>query len=239
MSTLFTARELIELALTKIGAYTPSDWGPDPDEVETGMRWLDLNLAQLSGTHRIFFHVPATVSVPLTAGVQDYLLLDVLSPNTPEDGIQFPLDAWLEDAGGNRTELRIVTRQTFESVSDIDRSGTPERIWIDRLTEPTMRTWPVLGTGNTGYTVKLTLQTFAPSFATDDEGRATGLRAAWQRWATLQIAADLGDGPVRRLPLSEIQPWKNEAVQIKRQLAAFENREQQDYAPIAFYDGVD
>lgn len=238
MSTLFTAQELIELSLEKIGVYSRTDSGPESDDLEVGQRWLDLNLAQISGTHRLYFLTPDTLSVPLTAEVQEYDLATILGANTPEDGIQFVLSARLQDSGGNRTPLRLVRRKEFEDLDEPAQSGTPEWLYIDRLNDPTMKTWPTLGDGVTGYTVEIVVQTFAPSFGTDDPGQVTSLRAAWQRWGIFQLSADLGDGPLMRLPHSEIDRYRGVAETTLRDLLAFENTEHETEQPVAFYDGI-
>ncbi|KKL65180.1 hypothetical protein LCGC14_2157550, partial [marine sediment metagenome] len=174
MSHDLSARELCERALRKIGAFPTYDTAADPEELDKALVWLDIRLAALGGKTTIFWLIPNTLSFAITADVQSYDLKTILGANFPTDGIQFPKSVWMEDSGGNRSPLTMVTRTEFEAFPDPDRSGRPEFVHIDRLGLPTLKTWPTLGTGNTGFTIKLVVQTYAKDFVGGDRLR-TGL----------------------------------------------------------------
>lgn len=241
MSRVLTASEIGGLALRAIGQWPITESAPDGEMLREALTWLDLNMAELVGTERVFAFVPATLDVPITNGTQDYDLEATLGADLPVDKIQFPVAAWLEDGNGNRTPLEIATRQKFESVSRLDESGAPCRIWIDRLAAtPTLHIFPTPAVTDTNtYTIKLDVQTYAPNVApTGVSGSKpsgtflTDFAQAWQRWLVLQLSADLGSGPVIKLQQQSIDNFTNKAGAAKVRLLAFENREQDTEPPI-------
>ncbi|KKK51568.1 hypothetical protein LCGC14_3113640, partial [marine sediment metagenome] len=206
MSVLFTAKQICEMALQAIGAYSINDTAAEPEHLKRALSWFDLNMAELAGIQRMFWLVPSTLTIALAADKRTYDLLDTLGASAPADGIQFPVEAHLDDGSGNRTPLEILRRDEYEGLAKLTTTGTPDRIYIDRLIEPTMSVYPI-PTVSTDK-VKLVVQTFAPSFASSRTGgSATGLRAAWQNWAVNKLAASLGNGPIRKLPRQEISDY--------------------------------
>ena len=238
MSHDLSARELCELALNKIGAFPTYDTAADPEELDKALVWLDMRMALLAAKTTIFWLIPSTLSFAITAGTQTYNLKDILADTFPADGIQFPKSVHIEDSGGNRDPLVMISRRAFERLPDPDQTGTPEFVHIDRLGVPTLRTWPTLGTGATGFTIKLVVQTYAKDFVGDDAkgDKASGLRAAWGNWAVFDLSYALGDGPVRRLPVSELTGWREEAERNEEVLLGYENREHTDYQPMVYRD---
>lgn len=238
MSHDLSARELCERALRKIGAFPVYDTAADPEELDEALYWLDIRMALLAGKTTIFWLIPSTLSFAIAAGTQSYNLKTILAGDFPTDGIQFPKTVHLEDSGGNREPLKMISRREFERFEDPDRTGTPEFVHIDRLGIPTLKVWPTLGTGATGFTIKLVVQTYAKDFVGDDAkgDKASGLRAAWGNWAIFDLSYVLGDGPVRRLPVSELTGFREEAERNEAMLLGFENREHTDYQPIVYRD---
>ena len=225
MSVMLSAKEICERALRKIGAFPINDTAADGEELAEALSWLDLTVAEQAGSTRCFWLVPATLSVSLTADTAEYDLITVLASSAPDDGLQFPVSATVKDDNGNETPLKLVTRTEYEEITDKTVSGTPELIWIDRLENPTMKTYPVLGTGLTGWSIELVVQTFAPDFHKTTGSKSTGLRAAWQKWAVYELSAVLGDGTIRRLPDREITMFEKRAKEGKDALEAYENRQ--------------
>jgi hypothetical protein len=128
--------------------------------------------------------------------------------------------------GTTETPLTILRADQWEEIPDKSSSGTPDRIWIDRLNEPVLKTYPVLGAGLTGYTIELRFQTFSPEYRNPNSGQeATGLRAAYQEWVIYRLAAALGDGTVRTLPAADLDRLEKKAGALWAGLMAFENRE--------------
>ena len=114
------------------------------------------------------------------------------------------------------------------------QSGEPSEVYIDRLTPPTLSTWPVID--QTGYSLLLHYQTYSPDLRDSGGDLPHGLPAAWQRWAELATAADIGDGPLGRLPGPRLQMLTQKAEAAKRELKAWNNREHTTRRAVAYRD---
>jgi hypothetical protein len=240
MSKVLTAKEISELALGATGDFPVTESAADPEQLRRAMQWLDLLIAQSAGTMKLFSLIPATIPLPLTAGQQTYVLNEELGADLPVDRIQFPVNAWISDAAGNRYPLEIVKSDVFERRCKDTQPGRPQVIYIDRLPSPTLRTWPIVDVNDpTVWTIKLDVQTYAPNVAPSgvtgtqvQASRAHSFRQAWQRWLVLQHTIDIASGPITKLPQTSIDNWRKEAVTAKLALEAFENQEHETSAPI-------
>ncbi|WOF74138.1 hypothetical protein QMT40_001785 [Parvibaculaceae bacterium PLY_AMNH_Bact1] len=223
-----------------IGAFPTSESAAEPEYMREALFWLDMILAERAGTTRIFRLIPGTVSLTLEAGKQVYTLKDDLGAAMPSNGIQFPVEAWLENASGHRSDLEIVTRYAFETVSDIASTGIPSKIYLDRLDSMTLSTYPSLPSTETEtYTVKLVVQTFAPDVSpsgvsgTQPNGSLSPeFSQAWQRWMTFALAADIGSGPVLPISTQRVAEFRKVAEKALGALEAYENREHETTPPI-------
>ena len=234
MSTLLTARQIVERALRRIGAYSINDNGADPEHMREGLFWLDMMVAETAGVERMFGFTPDTIDVALTGGVQSYDLLNAMGANAPVNGVSFPVWCEIADDTGSRFPIAIVSRQDFESVSDLNQSGKPDKVYIDRLNTPTMKVHPVPATGVDTYTLKLVVQELGPDLTTKTGANLqTGFRAAWLRWAVLKLAYDLSSGAVLRMSGAERNEIKSDYIEAYQKLTDFENREHETTAPVA------
>lgn len=236
MSHLYKAAELCERSLRKIGVTVISESAPRPEHVAESLHWLDMMMGHAAGTNKVYWLVPATVSMPLTGGVSSYDIQDTLGANSPADGVQFITGATLNDGQGNITPLDIVTRQAFDEILVPDTSGRPDRVYIDRLIRPTLHTYPVLGAGQTGFSIDLTLISYAQDFTAGKGNRGTDMRPAWNLWCVTNLAALIGDGPVRKLPGAEIDRIKTQATTYWNELMARENWEHDSAHQTPFRD---
>lgn len=241
MSKVLPAAQICAEALRAIGAFPVTESAPDGEQLRTAMTWLDLIMAQLAGTTRVFALVPATLEIAIVNGTQQYDLTTELAADLPIDRTQFPVDAWLEDGDGNRSPLTIVTRNKFEDVSKTSETGVPCWIYIDRLpSSPQLYIFPTPdSTDTTEYVIKLVVQKYAPNVApagvtgTQPSGSiAHGFSVAWQRHLIAQLAHDLGAGPIVKLPETSLNRFMGMAAQAKAQIEAFENREHDTEPPI-------
>ena len=237
MSTILSARELCDRVLRKIGAFPITESAADPEHVQEVLYWLDLALAELPGTSRRFWMVSDTVSFPLLTGVQGYDLRTQLGDDWPEEGLEHVVEAWLQNSAGSRLPLDIVRRHDFEAQSKPSASGTPAIIYLDRVAEPTLQVYPVQATDD--WSIYLYLQKLGPNVAvttptpgTKKTDSALDIPAAWQRWAIFQVAADVGDGPVRKLARSTIDDWRGVAKATMAELDAFQNQKHETTPPI-------
>lgn len=228
MSKLWKASGICERALRKIGAFSVNDTAADPEELAEALYWLDLAVAELAGTEQCQWLIPTTLSIALTANTANYDLSDALGTANPTDGVLFPIEAWLRDSDGLDTPIDIIRRRDFEDIEDKDKAGVTDRIYIDRLNEDqNIFIYPVVD--ESGYSIRLLCQTYAPNMlsGTPEGGGniAHGFSAEWQRWLILQNAADIGSGPVRRLPPGEINDIRQQAAISRAALMAYSNRE--------------
>lgn len=237
MTRLLTAKEICERSLRRIRAFPITETAAQPEDLAEALFYLDMMVGYVAGTNRLFFLVPATLSMALTGGEQTYDIVDTLAANAPDDGVQFPIEAILVDPSGNRSPLNIVSRQAFEEHSDLTQAvGEPVEVHIDRLQGPTLRTYPTLDSTATGYSIDLVVQTFAPDLTKSNGQQVTSLRAAWNLWAVIQLAIYIGGGPVRTLPEAQIKRDQDQADKLLNELQQYENREHTGAPRVAFRD---
>lgn len=232
----FSAYRIAEKALRKIGAFPITDSAADPMEMREALDWLSIILADLAGEEPIFWLIPATLTIPLTAGVNAYDVQATMGNDYPELGIQFPIEAFVEDDAGNREWMEIVSRTVWDGFPDRDATGPITHLYVDRLYPPTLYTYPTLADTSKQWSVKMTVQTFAPDFQGNTD-KATGLRSAWQMWSIYQLASCLGDGSIRSVPEVEVRRFERRAADSKRKLFAYENREHESTPPVCRFIG--
>lgn len=92
---LMSSRQIAEMALQKIGAYSVNDSGADSNEVERTLQWMEVGIAHLSGVQRLQWLVPTTVEFDLEDGIAKFDLEDVCGENFPPLGIAYPIAAYV------------------------------------------------------------------------------------------------------------------------------------------------
>ena len=240
MSRTYTAREICAFALRQIGAFPVTETSPDGEQLREALSWLDLIMAERAGMGRLFWQIPASIKLNLQNGVQNYILSATLGADLPTDGIQFPVQAFLEDDKGNRSLLPIVARDTFKTVHKVDQTGIPVMIYIDRLASPTLSVFPILPAGHsTAYSIVLDVQTYAPNVSpsgvsgTRPQGSAlTGFRQAWQRYLIFRLSHDLATGPIHKLAEGSLRTFRVEAEKADEALTAWENQQHDTEDPV-------
>ena len=227
MPRLFTATQIADLALQKIGAFSPRDGAADPDEQDRALAWLDLVVGHLTGTRNCYWLIPNEFTLPLTVGQREYDLMTVMGADYPEGGIQFIRSVWLLHPNvtpTRRTPIKLLRRAEYDAIELRNQSGTPEQVYIDRQNLPKLSVWPV--TSLTGYSLALDYYTYSQDLLDTSGNRPHGLPAAWQLWASVATAAEIGDGPVRRLKPETIKGLQAQAERARKQLDAHHNAEQ-------------
>lgn len=230
-SLAMSATDVAQRCLRKIGAYSINDTGPDEAEMAETLFWLEMLIAELTGTQDCFWLTAATLSVPLQPTISSYKLADV--PGYPREGVTFVTGCWVHDASnpGNDTPIEIVRRKTYENQSQKSTSGTPEQVYIDRVQpSPTLITYPVLGAGITGFSLRLLLQTYNPSVLAvkgnlPTGSKATGMGVEWNRYLVYALSAEIGDGPVRKIDKADVKDWREVATSSLAKLNSYSNRE--------------
>lgn len=220
MAKLFNANEIAEDSLRKVGAYSINDSAARPEELALALNWLDLNMAEFVGRRQAWWLVPETISLPLTSGQGRYDLTTILG-GLADDGFAFPISARLNRLGRD-LPVEIIARHVWEAHEDKTTAGQPVEVYIDRQRDPVIQLYPV--PAESGLTLELTFQTFAPSVSGGDKNDHM-LRLTWQRWAIYRVAADISDGTVRMLPAGEQDRFEGKAKEAETALIAFDNQE--------------
>lgn len=222
------------MALQKIGAFTTNDEAADPVELDRTLQWLDAVVARIAETRRAGWLIPTTVRFDWPAGTASDTLDNLIETvDYPPEGVLFPQQAWLIDANGVRIrELPLARRWEYEDITDKTQDGEPNLIYIDRtLAVSRAFVHPVPAVGSAALSVDLLFQKYAPSMLGPLEGSvqsgdlAHGFSQGWQLFLVTATAAEIGDGPVRRLPTGEIDAWRKGAAMMLAELEAFSNRE--------------
>ncbi len=235
-SKLFPARKLGEFALQKINAYSVNDTGADPAELDRAMDWMEINIAQLAGSGACWWLTKFDLTFTLEANVASFDLHDAFQTEVPSQRVLFPIAAYLittgDDGSVTEEEIEIVRSSNFFQENDRDATGTPEMLFIDRANdEQTAWPWPIPTVGT--FQIRLHLQTYAKSVLVEDGAGDTahGFSQEWQRWLVHATAADIGDGPVRKVPKADILDWRREATSARAALEAFSNKEKRSGPP--------
>jgi hypothetical protein len=220
VSVTLTPKAIVEDALRRIGRLSPYDTAADATDLEIGLQQLDLIIAERAGSGSFPWLVPTSVPVPLdTAGKASYDLAGLAVGSK----VQFVTAAMLKPATGDEAPLSILTRLAYDSIENKAERGDPERILVTRSPAPILFVHPVPAI--TTLTVKLTIQTFAASFS-DDKGKvAHGWPEAFQRWMGIELACDLGDGPIRQLSEGKLGRMQKRAADAWRALVPYATRQ--------------
>lgn len=226
MPKLFNAKQIAERSLRKIGAYSINDDAADPEELQETLYWLDLNLAEKIGSLPVFIKIPSDpLSISLDADTASYDLETKLGNNMPDDGIAIPVEAYVRDSSGFDVPIKMLRRKEFDDVEDKDATGKPWAIYLDRTKTPTLH---IIGVPtDASYTLYLDVQTYQADLTGMSGTKAHGFKAEWQKWMILATAADIGDGPVRKLPDSQVDRIKRDRNDSWNMLETWSNREHQ------------
>ncbi len=230
-STNFFAREICELSLGQIGDYSPKDEGAEQFSMQRALKHLDMIISELAGSDLNWWLMEETYRFSWPADTRTERLADVMRDAYPTQGIIMPWKAQLLDEDGRLVdELPIVRRDVYDSVTDKDDVGQPELLYFDRLAmEATVSVYRVPDVDT--WQIDLTAQTYARSVLgtqsqTDQAGNLqTGFAPEWRRYLVNQLAADIGNGPVRRVALATVKDWRAVAEDCLGKLQAWSNRE--------------
>lgn len=231
MAGLFSVADICERALRKIGAFSINDSAADGEELQEAAFWLDMILAEQAETEACFWLRPSTITKALTADTPSYVLSELMGTNYPQDGLVNVVNAWLTD-GSNDQPLGRLRRKEYENLSQKDASGRPSAIYIDRLSAPTEQTiyiTPVPAT--TGLSLNLLVQSSTPEVSNLKDVKSHGLRAGWQRALVRELAAEIGDGPVRRLDSGKIDRWRRDAEMALKGLQKYNSSNTERVGP--------
>ena len=226
MARSLEIRKVCELALQKIGSFSINDTGARANEMERAREWLDMVVGHICATQRRWWMVENTGSVVLQDGVDSYSL--AASLGVPSESIEFVIGVWrTQPTGGERVPVEIMRRQEWEARTILS-GGPPAQVYIDRSNTPTMLVSPVPA-APISYGLDLVWQSFVPDLTSGPETtKLSKIRKAWNLALVHALAAELGDGPIRKLPADEVRDMQRTATRLLDDLDAYENLEHAD-----------
>lgn len=216
---MFVGTDVTTMALGFVSVLSPYDDEPNPEEASVALRHFDALLAEMMGTKTFWWMVPGQQEITVTNGEEQYDLNVKLGGGTR---LMMMRDAHLRYQ--NRTcRLRMLRRWEFDSNYKPECLGTPDRIYIDRLEDPTAI---LMDTPNIdGAKLVLTGIEFPPDVTADDGEVDLRFPKAWLRCMALKTAVDIGAGPVVTLSDTRHNKLLKMAMQAEKHLNAFNNRE--------------
>lgn len=236
MGTVLTIRAVCERSLRKIGAYSINDSAAEGAHLEEAASWLDMLIGHLSGTQRALWFIPKTARLPLIANQQEYDLNSSLIP-VPTRGVQFPIRARLYSTASATEigDLALLRRVEYDEIANKLATGAPASVYIDRLSiNNKLYPWPVPTDGT--YEIRLTFETFSDKLNNEPlENTKLALPEAWNLWAVIALAAQIGNGPVRKLPEDEVDDMQDEAAKLLMDLEPYSNQEHADEPRLVNY----
>ncbi len=225
MSSRLSVSEVCETALRKIGSFSINDSAADPEEMKEAAKWLDLVVAEMTETERCTWLIEDTVTVSLVAGQATYNLANAMGTSYPTDGVMWITSVWITD-GTSDQEVEMDRRSDYEEITVKSSTGKPDSIYIDRLSDKDKQSFTVYPVPvDASNSLKLVIQKHAPDLKNDFGKKAHGFHLGWQKWLVLATAAEIGDGPVRRVPSSENDRTRRDAQMSFDKLQASQNRE--------------
>ena len=240
-----SAANIAELSLRKVKTFSPNDEAADPDELDIALQFMDLIVAEVTGTMRCYWLSPATVTFDWPAASASVALSDQMGAGYPPTGIQFPVRAWLVDAvtGQRQYELELCRRKKYEDRLRHDTNGNPQLLFIDRQVNGELAyVWPVPQAPDpasptvSGWKIALEFQTYTRSVlgvqGGDQAGEVShGFSQEWQLYLVTRVAIDIGDGPVTDVGVGKLNEWRSQAAE-KFSLLIYANKEKTNRRPV-------
>lgn len=125
----------------------------------------------------------------------------------------------------------------YDSGAPSINPGVPTVCYIDRQQKPTIQVSPTPDAAQP-YGIRVLFQSLSTDFADQNRplnDRTYKLRTAWNLWVITATAAQIANGPVRKLPADEVADMKKEAMELRNDLEAYENQEQANEPRRVFY----
>ena len=219
MSLTLSPSKIALLALRRIRHVSWFETGGEGPALSIALEHLDMLMAQIAGTERLWWLVKVDVPVEIDADTEEYDLAGILNPDA-QDVIEV---AWIAE-NGRRDPLCMYRLRDWNEIEDRTyRVGTrPEGVYVEHTSTSKMRLYPI---PTEAGTVTLTIQAMAADISSGAEDAQHGAPAAWQRYFVLALAADIGAGPIERLGETEINRLLTQAREAKMDLLARGRRE--------------
>lgn len=226
MARQLSVAQVCERALRKIGAFSIRDTAARTIEMAEAREWLDLVIGHVSSLKRTWWMVPSTARLTLASGTTAYNLRENLA-DAP--AVQHVVALYSVNLTTNeRDPIAICRRQEWEERDATLAAGRACMAWIDRSRDPVLHLHPAPPDPVT-EAIDVVFQSFAP-----DQARGTytqrieEIRDGWNLYLVTALAAEIGDGPVRKLPQDEVRGMRRDAQRLYDDLAAYDDHEQAD-----------
>lgn len=228
MSKLFSAREIGVLALRKIGVVSALETSANEGKLLVALQQLDLILSEKSGTTRLWNFVPQELTFSYTADAESVNITSLLGANNTLDMFKAAYNDDTDD------EITLLRRDEF----DLYKNGglfpfiTGRVLYVASDGDDTYSAYlrPV---PTEAITIRITGQRFSPSVSdatSSSSNLAHGFEKPWQRWMVYALAADIGDGPLARIPETRLADWRGIAHESWVKVNAYRGGGQRKYA---------
>lgn len=244
---ILSIAEVCDRALRRIGATAIRATGSRKEEVDEARYWLDMVVGHQAAREATWWLVPASATFALTAGIDTYDLASVLGATQAPTGIQSVTMVMLYDTATavDIHEVGIVSRREFElrAVPDDepvvdspwmwDRNGSgvaitpgpPRMCYVDRAQSPTIQFSPAPDSSR-DYGARVVFQSYSSDFTAETPNdRTFKIRSTWNLWMVTALAAEIGNGPVRKLPADEVKDLQRQARNLRIELEAKDQHE--------------
>lgn len=207
MARLFTSREIATLAMRKCGVIPYQDTAADDQKTAIALSFLDLMLSEKSSTTRLWSLVAQGATFTYTADADSVDITALLGSNR----LDIYRYAYVDDTD---EPITLIMRDDFDKIKNSGNfpfaPGRTLYIATDGDDTYTAYLRPV---PTTALLIRITGQSFSPtvSLANKNTDVDHDLERAFQRWMVTQLACDIGDGPLARLPQERLLKWQGEA----------------------------
>lgn len=217
-----SARTIAERALRKIGAFPITETAADGEELDEALFYLDFIIRAMGGAEMLQWLIQRPFVLPLEANKATYDMSADFVGILPADGIQYPIGAFFR-RGQSDWSAEWLRRTDYDAIPTKARTGSPAQLFLDRREPGHLSVYPV--PGDDTWELHLTAMVYAPDQQQDAGNVPSGMPEAWTLWMVTTLAAEIGDGPVRRLPLAEIRDWREVSEGLRHRLLAHHNRQ--------------
>lgn len=215
MSRTFSSAEVVQLAAWKAQVVGPAK-SLDQQRLNIGLRFLDMLVAEITGTSNHSWEAAGPQSIPLVADQASYAF-SLLGTS-----LQFFHKVWVRTSTGEDVPLDMLNQRQWADIGNKSQTGVPHSVWIDHGTS-LIYPHPIIGTSDT-HTLYIDGYGVAPDLTKTNGTVPHGLPDAWQRYLVTRLALDIGDGPLIKAPVGERDRWMGEARSLYKQLNGYNNR---------------
>lgn len=218
MSLTLSPSAIAVLALRRVRRVAPFETGGEGPHLSIALQHLDLVMAELAGTERLWWLTRIDQELAVEAGQQEYDLSGIQSPD-PQDIIRA---VWV-DTTQRREPICLYRQEQWDEIDDrlYRQAATPEGAYVERTPASKLWLYPI---PTEDGALHMTQQVIA-SDITNASADPSELPAAWQRYFVLALAAEIGSGPIERLSEQEINRLIQQAANAKNILLARHRRE--------------